>query len=205
MTRKIEDLEQEMGKTKKFDGALHRTFIPEYKGTANGSPEGQETQIEGGKETPQATADKLKWQGDIGEGVAIQVASEKLNLMPDPRFDPPYHGLDGVYEDGNGCLVLVEAKLDKRGIAALHGNQMQVDWVERRAKLMQMEGSKQYTPGNAEIGAEIEKTGPENIRRVVIATDPSTLETKAYEGQPDGSWQQIGTWSAFEFEQPHFL
>ena len=52
------------------------------------------------------------------------------------------------------------------------------------------------------LGPEIEEQGPDSIRRVVIVTHPSTLQVTAYEGQADNSWKKIGTWSAFEFEQP---
>ena len=80
---------------------------------------------------------------------------------------------------------------------------MQPEWVERKAQLMQMEGSKQHTPGNSEIGAEIDEVGVDNVRRVLVVTDPRSLEVTAYEGQPDRSWQELGRWSAFEFEQPN--
>ena len=189
---RIEQFEDSQERTEdrdKYDDSLHRSFRP-------GDREGELSQQES------AAGNPYKMDGDIGQGVATRVASEKLDLTPDPRFDQPYHGLDGVYRDQDGQMVLVEAKLDKRGINALRENQMQPDWVERRAKLMQMEGSKQYTPGNAEIGAEIEKQGPDSIRRVVIVTHPGTLEVTAHEGQADNSWKKIGTWSAFEFEQP---
>jgi hypothetical protein len=145
-----------------------------------------------------------KLQGDIGEGVSEQVASEKLNLQPDPRFDKPKYkdeGFDTVYRDGNKKPVIVESKHTEREIKSLKGNQMQPEWVEQKAKLMQTPGHNLYTPGNAEIGREIEKIGAENVRRLVITMNPSTMETKVFEGQADHSWKQTHQFSTWDFPE----
>ena len=149
-------------------------------------------------------ARESKWQGDLGEGIALRVASEKLGLTPDPRFDQRYHGLDVVCDDDKENLVLIDSKCDERGIKALEGDQMQPEWVERTAAKMQNPKSAQYTPGNAEIGAEIQRAGADKVRRLVVTTHPTTLRVRCYEGQPDRTWKLIGEWSAFEFEQPQF-
>ena len=80
---------------------------------------------------------------------------------------------------------------------------MQPDWVESNALKMQTPGDERYTLGNAEIGHEIQNIGPENIRRIVIITDPQSLETKVFEGQKDRNWTPIGSWSALDLEQPY--
>ncbi|HEX8682063.1 MAG TPA: hypothetical protein VF707_07110 [Ardenticatenaceae bacterium] len=152
--------------------------------------------------TPRKPGDVAKWQGDIGEGVTIAAVVDKLGLTPDPRFDQPYHGVDGVYQDEQGAMVVGESKFTEKGIKALEGNQMQPDWLAKRALMMQDPESKQYTPGNAQIGADIQKAGAENVRRLVITTDPKTLVTQGYEGQSNGTWKLIGSWSALGWEQP---
>lgn len=144
-----------------------------------------------------------KWDGDIGEGVALRFVSSKLDLTPDPRFDQSWQGLDGVCIDRNGDLVLIEAKLDKRGLKALRGDQMQPEWVERNARLMQNRRSKKYTPGNSEIASEILQQGADKVRRLVVTIDPSTLALRCYEGRPDRSWHEILADSAFGFSQPY--
>mgnify|MGYP000885579993 FL=1 len=143
-----------------------------------------------------------RFQGDIGEGIAERVSTEKLNLTPDPRFDAKRHGFDSVGRDDKGKLVIVEAKCDERGIKALRKDQMQQAWVERNAQMMQNPGNERFTQGNAEIGHEIQRTPPEDIRRVVLSLDPRTLEITGYEADSAGKWQVIGRWSALEFEQP---
>jgi hypothetical protein len=142
-------------------------------------------------------------QGEIGEGVAIRVGSEKLELTPDSRFDAAHHGFDCISRDSQGNLCVVEAKFDRRGIHALRDDQMQPKWIGRNARMMQNPGNERFTKGNSELGHEIINTGLENVRRIVITNDPRTLEINAYEGKEDGSWELIGgPWSALEFEQP---
>jgi len=174
---------------------LHRNFRP-------GSQAPETTEIDK-KELQRQMGYGSKFQGDIGEGVTLRVASDKLGLTPDPRFDQAKHGFDTVFRDPEGRLVVIEAKYDERGIKALEGDQMQPSWVERNAGMMQDPGNERFTEGNAKIGREILKVGAENIRRIVIATDSSTLRSTAYEGQADGSWKQIGSWSVLDLEQPY--
>jgi hypothetical protein len=146
-----------------------------------------------------------QFQGDIGEGIAERVATDKLGLTPDPRFDKSVggHGIDTVYLEGKNRPVVVESKCDERGIRALRGDQMQPEWVERNAELMRTPGNERYTAGNAEIGRDILDIGADKVRRIVITTDPTTLEVKAYEGQTDRSWKEIGRWHATDLEQPY--
>lgn len=142
-------------------------------------------------------------QGEIGEGVAISVGSKKLGLIPDSRFDTSAHGFDCVSRDSQGRLCIVEAKFDERGIRSLRDDQMQPNWIERNARMMQNPGNERFTDGNAELGREIMKPSSENMRRIVITNNPKTLEINAYEGKEDGTWELIGgPWSAMEFDQP---
>jgi hypothetical protein len=146
-----------------------------------------------------------QFQGDIGEGITERVATDKLELTPDPRFDKSVggHGIDTVYLDKKGRPVIIESKCDERGIKALRKDQMQPEWIERNAKMMRAPGNERYTIGNADIGRDILDTGTDKVRRIVITTNPTTLEVKAYEGQPDRSWKEIGRWHAIDLEQPY--
>lgn len=146
-----------------------------------------------------------QFQGDVGEGIAERVATDKLGLTPDPRFDKSEggHGIDTVYLEGKNRPVVIESKCDERGIKSLRGDQMQPEWVERNAEMMRTPGNERYTKGNAEIGRDILDIGADRVRRIVITTDPTTLEVKAYEGQPDRSWKEIGRWHATDLEQPY--
>ena len=116
-----------------------------------------------------------KLQGDIGEQVAAQVATEQLNLNAE-FFDPPHNGFDSVYRDPSGKLVIVEAKFTTGGMGSLgitnHGKQGSVEWIEYNAQQMCDPLSSQYSPDNAKIGEEILRVGAENVHMVVIHTDP---------------------------------
>lgn len=153
------------------------------------------------KPSEKGNAQQAKFQGDIGEGVMLREASERLDLLPDPRFDQPYHGFDAVCRDSAGNLVIVESKFADDGINAVRKGQMQVEWVEREAQRLQNPASTAYTEGNREIGEEIQRIGADRVRRVVIAANPKSLETVAYEGQEDGTWKSIDTWSALQFPE----
>jgi hypothetical protein len=153
-------------------------------------------------ELPRKSTLANKWQGDIGEGVALRIASEKLGLIPDPDFDQPPHGFDGLYRDAKGQLVIVESKLSDKGIHSLENGQMQPEWIEKNAKLMQDPDSEQYSSGNSKLGQEIICTGTGKIRRFVIASDPKKLEAKIYEGQSDRSWKHISTFNILDIDQP---
>ena len=123
------------------------------------------------------------FQGDIGEHIAAEVATEQLNLTAE-FFDPPHNGFDSVYRDSAGKLVVVEAKFTKGGMSSLggtiHGTQGSVEWVEYNAELMCDPLSSRYSPDNAKIGAEILRVGAENVHVVVIHTNPGTLESTVH-------------------------
>jgi hypothetical protein len=148
-----------------------------------------------------------QFQGDVGEGIAERVASDKLGLTPDPRFDKSKggHGIDSVFLEGKNRLVVIEAKCDERGIEALRGDQMQPEWVKRNIELMKDPDNERFTQGNAEIAHDVLHIGVDNVRRIVIITNPITLEVKVYEGQEDRTWKEIsnGKWDAFDLEQPY--
>jgi hypothetical protein len=106
-------------KTSKAKGDLQRS-IDKYQQYLN--------QAKPGSSTSQSTSSKQRlasfgneFQGNVGEGIAERICAEKLGLTPDPRFDKSEygHGIDTIYLDEEGRLVIVEAKLDKRGIRAL--------------------------------------------------------------------------------------
>lgn len=196
MDWQLENFEDHSQRNNKIDEDLHRNFVPEEKSA-------KQEEI---KETPKmdkAEALKNKWQGDVGEGVTIRVASERLNLSPDFRFDQTNKGIDGVFRDAENNIVLVESKFTKNGIHSLHKDQMQSEWVERTTEKMTNTESEYYTPGNAEIAEEIQEVGASRVRRVVITIHPSTLEAKIHEGQIDKSWKSIDSLKVLDIEQPH--
>ncbi|MBA3531035.1 MAG: hypothetical protein H0T73_03830 [Ardenticatenales bacterium] len=202
----FENFEQPKQPVEAVDEAIHGSLRPLDKTESiDNAPEGESPEREGGLDN-RVKARQSKEQGDIGEGVVIRAASEKLGLTPDPSFDASYHGIDCLYRGKGGELVVVEAKFtEERLHKALDNNkQMQPEWVEKKAQQMQNPQSAQFTPGNRELGAQIERIGPENIRRIVITIHPTTMEMEAYAGNDNGGWDQIGKWSALEFpEQPH--
>lgn len=124
-------------------------------------------------------------QGDIGEMHAAKVAHEQLNLSAE-FYDVPKsseRGIDSIYRDHGGKLVLVEAKnTDKSAMASLgktrnYGREGSVEWVEFHAKLMCDPTSSRYSPDNAKIGEEILRIGAANVSFYIIHIDPITLET----------------------------
>ena len=153
--------------------------------------------------TDKGRAGLSRFQGDLGEGVALRVGTERLGLTPDLRFDQPYQGFDVVSHDPQGKLVVVESKFDERGIKALRRDQMQPRWIRAEAIRMQDRDSAAWTEGNAEIGAEIEAAGADQVRRIVISTNPQTLVSSAYEGRTDGGWRKLGQWRVIDLDQPH--
>ncbi len=129
------------------------------------------------KKSIEAFGNKL--QGDIGEQVTAEIATEELNLTAE-FFDPPHNGFDGVFRDSTGTLVIVESKMTTSGGMGnlkntAHGKQGSVEWVEYNAELMCDPCSSRYSPDNAKIGAEILRVGAENVHMVYIHIDPGDL------------------------------
>jgi hypothetical protein len=203
----LEKPEEIMHKYQELEGSkqdIHKNFRPGEKVVSERAAESGKDKATNLVEKQRSAAMGAKFQGDIGEGITLRAATEKLGLTPDPRFDQARHGYDAVCRDEKGKLAVVESKFDERGIKALKENQMQPDWVEKNAKMMQNPGNERFTTGNAEIGRDIQRKGADNIRRIVVTTDPRTLEIQAYEGQKDGNWKLImEPWSALDLEQPY--
>ncbi len=140
---------------------------------------------DGQKKRPKVSPQGNSFQGEIGEWVAAQVAVEQLNLRPE-FYDPPRSsekGIDLVYRDSQGKLVLIEAKnTEKSATAALgatksYGKEGSIEWIEYHARLMCDPSSSRYSPDNAKIGEEILRVGAANVSYVIIHTNPSTLKT----------------------------
>jgi hypothetical protein len=201
MTEQPDNTEKQQQEQRLISNALKYSFKSDGKDLASKDQTSEEEK----KHIQREAAYGNKFQGDVGEGITERVATDKLGLTPDPRFDKSEggHGIDTVYLQGKGRPVIVESKCDERGIKALRGDQMQPEWIDRNARLMQTPGNERYTPGNAEIGREIDKIGADKVRRIVIVTDPTTLEARVYEGQVDRTWKLIGSWDAFNIEQPN--
>ena len=144
-----------------------------------------------------------KAQGDIGEQQAAAIAVQKLDLIGNPDFTPAEHGIDGVYSDPNGKIVVLEAKFTNESLhhalkSSAHGTQMSPEWIEDKAQRMRDVDSALYTPGNARVGVQILDSAPENMRRVTVLLHPGSLEANAYEAMSDGQWHLIGNWSALK-------
>ncbi len=200
---KHESMEKPEGENASVKKGLEQEFRSNFTRGERIQREKADTRLDQVNESIQNKGNPSKEQGEIGEGIAIRVATEKLGLTPDPRFDTSAHGFDCVSQDPQGRICVVEAKFDNRGIRALRGDQMQPEWIERNARMMQNPGNERFTKGNSELGREIITSDPENVRRIVITNDPKTLEIKAYEGKENGSWELIGgPWPAIDFEQP---
>lgn len=140
-----------------------------------------------------ARASGSKYQGDIGEHVANDVMTNDLGFAPE-FFDQPYKGFDGVFRDENGTLVIMESKMtEKNGLSSLketaHGRQGDIEKIEYEAYLMQHEPGK-ATPDNIRIGEEISRVGADQVRFVLVYTNPSTLESTAFEKVGD-SWEVV--------------
>ena len=133
----------------------------------------------------------------------IRGVSEKLGLTPAPGFDETSKGFHAMFTQKRGGWIIVESIVAQQGIHALQGDQMQHSWIKRTVEKMQdPEAGGYYTPGNVKLAAAISRAGPGDMRRLVVATHPRTLETTCFEGQADGSWMEIGSWSAHELDLP---
>lgn len=121
-----------------------------------------------------------KFQGDIGENDAAEFAVNELNLNGE-FFDPKNTGIDSVFRDGAGKLVLLESKLSLGGRleSTRHGKQGSVEWIQYKAELMSDPSSSLYSPDNAKIGEEILRVGPENVHYLKVHRNPETLVQKA--------------------------
>lgn len=129
-------------------------------------------------------------QGDLGEHFCERVAIETLKYMP-IEFDKNKHGIDGIYCDKEGNLVVVEMKFttDKNGKGSLDGSLKKLDeprelskvWLED--KLAKMTNKKDngpdgelYSEKNCEVAKEIKKAMEEKtLRRVLIHIHSQTL------------------------------
>lgn len=146
-----------------------------------------------------------KFQGDLGEQEAAAIAVQRLELIGAPDFTPGWHGLDGVYYDRAGRIVVLEAKFTEAELEQAlhptkHGQQMSPEWIDYKVERMRTEGSALYTPGNARVGVEIADAAPEDLRRITVLIHPGTLEARAYEATPAGDWHLIDTWSVLDIE-----
>lgn len=120
-----------------------------------------------------------KFQGNIGESDAAQIAVNILGLYGE-FFDARETGLDSVFRDNKGTLVLLESKLSVGGqlSSTKHGKQGSIEWIRYKAELMIDPGSSLYSPDNAKIGEEILRVGPENVHYIKAYRNPETLREK---------------------------
>lgn len=120
-----------------------------------------------------------KFQGDIGENDAADYMVNVLGYNGE-FFDPKHTGIDSVFRDDTGTLVLCESKLSEGGRLSptKHGPQGSVEWVRDKAERMCDRNDDLYTPDNAKIGEEILRVGPENVHFVKYHRNPTTLVQK---------------------------
>lgn len=118
-----------------------------------------------------------KFQGDIGEMDAANYMVNERNYSGE-FFDPKNTGIDSVFRDGVGKLVLVESKFSIGGqlSSTKHGKQGSVEWIQDKAERMCDRFDNLYSPDNAKIGAEILRVGPENVHYVKYHRDPVSMK-----------------------------
>lgn len=153
--------------------------------------------------------------GAIVESIMTPALRDLLGLepmyydAPDPAKSEKGVGLDRVYEDKHGNIVVADAKAGEQSLSkglkksksdsAIR--QMNRPWLERTARDMCTPGEERYSENNAEIGREILerlKTDPSSIRRIVFTgkfvntnNDNADLELKVYEDFSDGYWTSL--------------
>lgn len=129
-------------------------------------------------------------QGDLGEYFAERVAVEALEYIP-IDFDKNKHGIDGIYCDKEGNLIVVEMKFttDKNGKDSLAGilnnelkpRELSKIWLKNRLLKMMDKKDKGpdgelYSEKNCEVAKEIKKAMEEKtLRRVLIHIHSQTL------------------------------
>jgi hypothetical protein len=184
------------------DDNLHKSFQPD-----NSSRKGDNTGDDIEKVARQKRMGLMnRWQGELGEGVAKRIATEKLDCKIDNRFEKKDHGIDLVAKDKDGQFVVIEAKLTDESFTKALGKEMTLDWLKEKVQLMQTEGNKLYSENNAKIGREIQDAGGENVRRVVIFAKDQKRDVIIYEAQPDMTWKEQEKYSLWEFpEYPYWL
>lgn len=152
---------------------------------------GSDSDVESMKRSIEGRGSEL--QGDIGERIAAEVALEVLGFTPEP-FDIRTHGIDLVFRDKQGNLVLIEAKLTEAGIGSIaptkFGKEGFPSWIARQTEEMKDENTDKYSPDNSRIANEIDRIGSENVRSMAICTDPQTHIATVYERIGD-SWQVV--------------
>lgn len=126
--------------------------------------------------------------GELGEDEVVRVASVALDLSSQ-GIRIGKHGLDSLWEDSEGNLVVVDSKFteNKDGTQSLetserYGKQLCDDWLLRKAKQMQNPASALYSEENAIAGERIEQELP-NIRRILVHGHPSTENITISEGR----------------------
>lgn len=120
-----------------------------------------------------------KFQGDIGEQDAANYMVYERGYSGE-FFDPKHTGIDSVFRDEKGKLVLVESKLSKDGrlSSTKHGKQGSVEWIQNKAERMCDKYDDLWSPDNAKIGQEILRVGAENVHYVKYHRIPGSLEVR---------------------------
>lgn len=146
-----------------------------------------------------------QWQGNLGEQIANLVCKQIEGFTP-TQFKPSHQGIDGIFEDADGNLVVVEAKShsdvhNPNTMLSGKGDKKQLigkRWLPQKAKLMQQRESSYYAanPDNAILGRRIQEAlehesgkGPK-IRKVLVHANPATGDVTVYEYK-DGRFEVI--------------
>lgn len=134
-------------------------------------------------------------QGIDGEMAAESAAINQFGFEH-TGYEPPNQGIDRIFRDGDGNIVIMEAKSVKGdGPSALHdtnsGKQMEEDWIRHHAE----ELAKSKSGTNSELGKEIldklDNQEREGIRRIIVNKDPGSNQVTCYEA---GDWD-TNTWT----------
>ena len=133
--------------------------------------------------------------GIHGEVTADYIAVNVMGLHR-TGYDPGYHGIDNIYRDDDGRLVLMESKWGSRfGQSSLTQKkdepaQMSEQWIRRSAAYMVLSGSAENKKLGGEILSDLNSRIP-SIRRILI-----NINQRGYRCY-EASWQ-TGSWRAIE-------
>ena len=150
-------------------------------------------------------------------------AMKAMGYSKDPRFKKAYHGIDGVFRDNKGNLVLAEAKYSKanKGLGLLKrtqkGRQMSEDWVKAKAKDIRAKAAREFSQarkdlrngkitsnqyknlrkglaGGSQLGREIMKQSKQGkLKKYLVVTRPTSSGYKVTTRSLTSSYKSVST------------
>ncbi len=143
-------------------------------------------------------------QGKIGESMMMSIAENDMGLRQEFSFDQTRRGFDGVYRDKNNQLIIAESKgTETNGRYHLGKKQLTDEGLREIAVKMKTKGGEYYTIGNAKLGEEILRKGPENVKKYLFWLDPSSLMMTVSERNSNGSWEPVQNFDVTDRDGPY--